>query len=159
MRPHHALGVTGGSAGVEDPKILTGALDAGSWFVVGDNVLVANGPVRRRVAANLDPQLNAWQLTAYIGETFGQRRIEEDRLGIAVVDQVPKLGLDISIVHVARRRADLEGGEFGLEVLIAVVHGACHIVAGSDTGSSQSCRKSRRPVIELSPGAACVGIS
>ena len=79
--------------------------------------------------------------------------VEEDRLRVAVVDEIGELVFDIAVVDVAVRRAALHRGELGLDVLVPVVERDRHVVARADADGFEARRDSRRAVVELGPAA------
>ena len=84
-------------------------------------------------------------------KALGQCMIEKHCLGFAVGDQIPQLGFDIAVIHVAGRSPKLERREFRFHVLVAVVQRECDIAARIYSGIRQRPGKASGPVLKLGP--------
>ena len=68
------------------------------------------------------------QVGEHLGQPLGEGRVEDDRRGAGVVEQVAQLLGDVAVVHVERRDPGLVGAEHRLDVLVAVVEVAGEVV-------------------------------
>ena len=158
VRPHHALRMTGRAAGVKDPEIVGGTFAASRRHRRRDDVLVSVGPIRALAVTDMDPPADLGEVRADSVEPLGERLVEEDRLRIAVVDQVGELVLHIAVIHIARRGSELERGELRLEVLVAVVERARDVVACADTVGLECGGELSGSIVELCPCACDVAM-
>ena len=116
VAPHHALRHAGGAAGVEEVEVVARAFDARHRLVRGEEVLVARprspGAARRRRPAI--HSLHVRRAVADLGDAVAEAAVEEQRLGVGVVEQVDELVLEVAVVHVDRDAAHLERREHDL---------------------------------------------
>ena len=100
-----ALGQAGGPARVRQEDVLLAAVHPGRRLGRGDQLLVAAGfrpPNAVSALADLDQQADPGNLAADRRHPLAQRRVEEERLGLAVLQQCPQLGAAVAVVHVGR---------------------------------------------------------
>ena len=123
----------------------------------GDELLVADGPPAEQIAGtgvvDLDQQLQLRQPVDDTADAVGQRGMEEQRLGVGVVEQVPELLVEVAVVDVDRHAAHLECAVLGLEVLVAVVEVERDLGLRVEAGGAERGRDPRRPRVVLGPRA------
>ena len=78
--------------------------------------------------------------------------MEDDRLGVAVVEQVAELFLDVAVVHVHGNGSDLERREHALEVLGAVQEVQRDVIAGADTALCERVREAVHALLGVRVG-------
>ena len=135
-----ALGKACGPARIRQEDILLAAAHPGRRLGRSDQLLIAaraRQPNSARTFADLDDQANPGGLVADRRHPLAQRRVEEERLGLAVLQQRPQLGAAVAVVHVGGHARGFQGGEERLEVLRAVVE-----VAGDDAARAEAAGRS-----------------
>ena len=88
-----------------------------------------------------------------LGDVLAQAAVEEERLGVGVVEEVDELLLEVPVVDVDGHRAQLERAEQAFDVLVGVVEVRRDLRVGSETGGAGRGREAGRAVVELAPGA------
>ena len=87
--PHDALRHAGGAARVEEVEVVAAALDARHRLVRGEQLLVLDRELlARRAVVDLDPELHVRRAVADLGDVVAERAVEQQRLGVGVVEQV-----------------------------------------------------------------------
>ena len=84
--------------------------------------------------------------------------VDDDHLGVGVVEQVRQFRLGVPVVDVDRHGPGLERGERRLEVLGAVVEVVRDLGVRADAGSAEHRRQAGGPVVELRPRANDVAV-
>ena len=75
----------------------------------GEELLVRDREVlARRAVVDLDPELHVRRLVADLGDLVAELAVEQQRLGVGVVEQVDELVLEVAVVHVDGDAAHLE---------------------------------------------------
>ena len=110
-----------------------------------------SGHLTGATIVDLDQQLQLGQPIDDLGNAVAERRVEDQRLGIGVVEQVPQLVVEVAVVDVDRHAANLEGPVLGLEVLVAVVHVQPDLAVVTEPGSGVCGSQPRRPLVVLLP--------
>ena len=132
LAPEHALGDAGRAPRIEDVEVVGRGLD---WCALGwgcgERLLVPDRPGEEGVArfvGDLEQHVGGSQVGNTSAEVGRERRVENQRAGPGVVEQVPQPLADVAVV-------DVEGGDPGpvraqhpLEILVAVVEGECDVV-------------------------------
>ncbi len=109
--------------------------------------------VVRAAVVDFDPDAHVRSPVAHLGHAVAQARVEEQRLGIGVVEEVDEFVFGVPVVDVHRDAAHLERRVQALEVLIAVVE------VRRDLGTRLQARRAERgreaggAVVELGPRA------
>ena len=74
----------------------------------GDELLVVDGATAEQIAGagvvDLDQQLQLRQPVDDTADPVGERGVEDERLGVGVVEQVPELLVEVAVVDVDRAR-------------------------------------------------------
>ena len=84
-------------------------------------------------------------------DAVAERRVEDDRLGVGVVEEVPQLVVEVAVVDVDGHAAHLEHAELRLHELVRVVHEERDLGARPETGCAQRTRHTRRTIVVLRP--------
>ena len=155
LLPHHALRHAGGATGVEEQEVLAAPSPRRDHTVgaLRDHRLVRHRPLGAvaGLVGHDVPTPHLRQPTADALEQRRERRVEHDRLGVGVVEQVDDLFGPVPVVRVHRREAALERPDVGLEVLDAVVEVRGHLRLVLQAGVDEVGREGVRPPIELAP--------
>ena len=133
---------------------MAGALSAWLDGMGGDHVVESDRSVDDGTSTVVDlhehPQFR--QFVPDPGDTIAQRRVEHEYLGLAVVEEILQLLVDVAVVDVHRDRAALERPVLGHEVLGAVVEVQCHLAIGWNAGPLEGRSKAGRCLVELPIG-------
>ena len=152
VAPHDAFRVAGGPTRVEHQRVLAGALDARRRLGGGDDLVV---PLRARqqrgAVVDLEQDPHGRHRCPRVGDPFAERPVEDEHLGTGVVADVGDLGSLVPVVHVDRRRPQLEGGVGRLEVLGTVVHQLCDPGARAAPSRRERGSQPSGPFVELPP--------
>jgi hypothetical protein len=81
---------------------------------------------------------------------------EGDEIG--VVEEIAQFIFDIAEVDVDGRRAQLERGERGLDVFVAVVEVEADVIAGLHATCLQVMREPRRPLVDIGKREAPIAV-
>ena len=112
---------------------------------------------RRPAAGPSSTATSSLQLREPVGDTgdaVAERRVEHERFGVGVVEQVPQLVVEVAVVDVDRDAAHLERAELRLEVLVAVVEVQPDLAVGSESGRDERRRHAGGAVVVLAPAPA-----
>ena len=90
------------------------------------------------------------------GDPVSEGSVKDDCLRIGVVEEVPELFVEVSVVDVDRHAAHLEHAVVGLHVLIRVVHEQGDLRVGAKPGGGERLRHSCASVVVLGPCSGCV---
>jgi hypothetical protein len=120
--------------------------------VYGDEVLVAERTVEVRCTiVDLYDRAQARTPLPDRGDSLGELPVEQQHLGVGVVEEVGELVVEIAVVDVHMDRARLERGELGLEVLVRVVEVEADLGVGSDAELGKRRGQASRALVELPP--------
>ena len=128
---------------VEHVDVVLVARDAWHRLVTGDHRFVGDGPghVAGAAVVHLDEELHLRKAGQHPGHPLAERRMEDDGFGVAVVEQVPQLLVEVAVVHIDRHAAHLEARELGLQVLVGVVQVETDLAVGPETGGDERIRE------------------
>ena len=175
VAPHDALGEAGGAAGVDDVDVVGAALtEVALGALARVRLLERDAPegrdvvgiVRVRHVRERHERLQLGVLGGALGHQVGVGALEEQRHDVGVVEEVVELALDVAVVDVDGRRAQLDGRQDGHHVLDGVLRVDRDVVARLDPcerpGSAPACccpapgRHTSRPGLRPS-GRGCPG--
>ena len=154
VAPHHTLGHARGPAGVEEVVVVAAAGDPLHRRVGGEQRLVLDRALdERRAVVDLHEQLQLRCPARDLGDELAEAAVEQERLGVGVVEEVDELFFQIPVVDVDGDPAQLERAEQSLDVLVGVVEVRRDLRIGAETRRAQPGREPRRAVVELAPRA------
>ena len=152
VAPHHALGEAGRATGVDDVQVVGAALREVPLVALAlEGVLERDAAERREVRVvvgvehvrDRDEGVQLLVLRRAGRDERGVGALVDQRHDVGVVEEVVELPLDVAVVHVDVDGADLHHGEYGDDVLDAVL--------GVDADVVTRCRCPARP----GSGRAC----
>ena len=117
-------------------------------LVANQEIVEGHGAVERRPVVDLDEQAHVGQALAHPGHARAQRRVEDEHLRVAVVQEVREFVIEVSVVDVDRHGAMLEGPVLCDEVLRAVVQVQGDRGAFGDARRFDRRREARGAIIE-----------
>ena len=161
LAPHDALRHARRPAGVEEHQVVARPAPRREGPVVTSrhDVVVGDGPCRRRLTVGHDvPTTDPGKTVTHLLDERGERRVEHDRLGVGIVEEVRDLVGPVAVVGVERRQARLEGGHVRLEVLGTVVEVGAHLGLPSQTRLEQVGGQGVRPSVEVGPADDTVAL-
>ncbi len=159
VAPHDTLRHARGAARVQEVEVVARPLDPRSGIVLREELLVRDREVAKgRAVVDLDPQLDARGAIADLLDLLAEVTVEQQRLGVGVVEEVGELVLEVPVVHVRGNGAQLERRIDALAVLVAVVEVRGDLRVLSEPGGRQRRRETRGPIVELAPGHAPVAL-
>ncbi len=88
----------------------------------------------------------------------GQRAVEDEHLGVGVLEQIGELVLEVPVVHVHVHRPGLQRPVHGLQELVAVVQVERDFRARLDAVRGESRREPRRSLVEGLPRVSPVAL-
>ena len=118
---------------------------------------MADRPVGQLVATHLYGEAQCRTPLPDRRHPVDQGVVEEDCLGVRVVQDVCQLVARIAVVHVGRDTPDLEGRVLGLGVLVPVVQVQRHLGTRTQAVRDHRRRQAGRPVVKLGPRQAPAG--
>ncbi len=150
---HHALWHAGRAARVEHRDVLARARLSGLGGVGIEQLGVADRALEVRVVvSHLDEQAKLRQPVTHSPDAVCERAVEHEHLGVAVLEQVRELVIEVAVVDVHRNRAMLVGAVLRDEVLGAVVQVDGDLAIGTDACVADRGCESRSLVVPLPEG-------
>ena len=158
-RVHDALGHARGAAGVEHVDVVLAAGDALHRRVRGERVLprhgaVDGGAVLRQAVVDRHQQPEPGKAGPHARHPVAERRVEHERLGVRVVQEVRELVVQVAVVDVDRHRPRLEPAELRLQVLVGVVEVEADLAVRPQAGRRQRAGEAGGPLVVLPPRPA-----
>ena len=154
VAPHDALRHPGRPARVDEPQLVAGARLAGRRVVLGEQRLVVEGTVEeRRAVVDLHDRPQPGQRVPHRLDRRGERPVEDEHLGVGVLEQVGELGVEVAVVHVHVHGPGLQPAVHRLEELVAVVEVERDLRIGLEPQRAERRGEPGRPVVEVAPRA------
>jgi hypothetical protein len=150
VAPHDALGEPRRAAGVDDVDVVRAALLEVALGALPRHRLLERHAAERRDVVLIrlvdhvgqgDEGLQPGVLRGALRDQVGVAAIEEKRHDVGVVEEVVELALDVAVVDVDGRRAQLDGGQHRDDVLDAVLRVDRHVVTGLHPPPGQVVRQ------------------
>ena len=145
VAPHHALGHSGGAAGVEEDQVIAIRVVRQFPAFAGDGDVVGRPELedQRSIGQERNGGVHGGREPIF-GDDDPRARVSEEVARL--LDAVPE-------VHVDRNRTDLQRRVEGFEILDGVDQVDGDLVAGGDSRACEVRRQPRRVVFELGKGA------
>ena len=105
-----------------------------------------------------DEEPDTVEPVAHPGDPVAERRVEDEGLAVAVVDQVDKLFVEVPVVDVDRPAPVLERGLVGEEVFGTVVEVQRHLAAPGHPGRLEGRGDAGAVLVEAAVGPAPVAL-
>jgi hypothetical protein len=122
-----------------------------------EEVAERDRPVERRSAVvDLDERPDPCQLVAHPAHALAERRVVDEHLGLAVVEQVAQLGVEVPVVDVDRDGAVLERAVLGDQVLRRVVQVQADGGPVPESEGPESAREPGSLLVELGVADATI---
>ena len=136
--PHDALGHAGRATGVENEQVVVGAgAEIPRGVLAGQRAFQLHRVDGRRVTAavvrHVDIGFECRRLGAYRGDMGAELLVVDTGHHVGVGKDVQQFLLHVAVVDIDGHSAQLEAGQHGLQVLVAVVQVKAHVVAGAHT--------------------------
>jgi hypothetical protein len=121
--------------------------------VARNHLLVGQGAGQRRPAVvHLDPELHPGRALPHAFDAVAEARVEDERLGVGVVQQVEQLVVEVAVVDVDGHAAELHAGELGFHVLVRVPEVEADLGVAPEARTRERGGQPRRPLLVLAPG-------
>ena len=151
--PHHALGVSGGAAGVEHVDVVGAAL---AEVTVGaqardHGVEVGRARRQRQFAAVVDHQHDAQVrvVRQHRGDLVGVLPVVHQALELGLVEQVTEFGLDVAVIDVHRNGPQFVAGQEAGDQFDRVPAVHADVVTGPDAAGREAVRGPVAHLFEL----------
>ncbi len=157
MRQHHALRESSGPAGIEHPgQIGATASRIGHRFCLVQKRLVAQHAVGRGPVADMDQSAQRRRALKQFGQQGQEGVVDQQHLGIAVVQRIGDLGGTPARVDRIHSRASPGHGHVVLDIAVGVERQDPNPVTGLHTQALQRAGQAPDTVLKLGEGVTAV---
>ena len=152
---HDALRHARGAPGVEHVDVIAGPLHALHRCAVADDLFVVEDIVQEGLGAVVDLDIgpDLWQSVADLPDARRVAGLEEDDLGVGVVEQIDEFVELVTIVDVHGDASSLEDAVLSFEVLVRIVQVDGCLGVGTQAARLQEAGDPRRSFVVLAPAS------